>query len=170
MIPMLRAVGIRAKLKTPEWSTLWSNVRKGKVPFYYMGRGGMVDPSSALSQYFETGIAPRIKFSSKKVDALLQKERQTFDLAKRKKYMNDAINAIMEEVPAHFLWHQKIHYGVANGVDIAIRPDKRIHGYEISVKKTKTHSIQNQAPSVIRTGHFLIFEETKEILPTLRAC
>ena len=25
MIPMLKAVGIRAKLKTPEWSTLWSN-------------------------------------------------------------------------------------------------------------------------------------------------
>ncbi|MDC0033288.1 ABC transporter substrate-binding protein [Alphaproteobacteria bacterium] len=135
MIPMLHAVGIRAKLKTPEWATLWSNVRKGKVPFFYMGRGGMVDPSSALSQYFETGIAPRIKFSSKKVDALLQKERQTFDVEKRKQYMNQAINALMEEVPAHFLWHQKIHYGVANGVDITIRPDKRIHGYEISVKK-----------------------------------
>ena len=135
MIPMLRAVGIRATLKTPEWATLWSNVRKGNVPFFYMGRGGMVDPSSALSQYFETGIAPRIKFSSKKVDALLQKERSTFDVEKRKHYMNQAINALMEEVPAHFLWHQKIHYGVANGVDIAIRPDKRIHGYEISVKQ-----------------------------------
>ena len=134
MIPMLKAVGIRAKLKTPEWSTLWSNVRKGKVPFFYMGRGGMVDPSAALSQYFETGIAPRIKFSSKKVDGLLQKERETFDLAKRKKYMNQAINALMEEVPAHFLWHQKIHYGVANGVNIAIRPDKRIHGYEMTVE------------------------------------
>lgn len=134
MIPMLNAVGIRAKLKTPEWATLWSNVRKGKVPFYYMGRGGMVDPSAALSQYFETGIAPRIKFSSKKVDALLQKERETFDLEKRKQYMNQAINALMEEVPAHFLWHQKIHYGVANNVSIAIRPDKRIHGYEITVK------------------------------------
>lgn len=134
MIPMLNAVGIRAKLKTPEWSTLWSNVRKGRVPFFYMGRGGMVDPSAALSQYFETGIAPRIKFSSAKVDALLQKERETFDIELRKKYMNQAINALMEEVPAHFLWHQKIHYGVANNVDIAIRPDKRIHGYEISVK------------------------------------
>lgn len=134
MIPMLKAVGIRAKLKTPEWATLWSNVRKGKVPFYYMGRGGMVDPSAALSQYFETGIAPRIKFSSAKVDSLLQRERETFDIEKRKKLMNQAINALMEEVPAHFLWHQKIHYGVANGVDITIRPDKRIHGYEISVK------------------------------------
>jgi peptide/nickel transport system substrate-binding protein len=135
MIPMLKAVGIRAKLKTPEWATLWANVRKGKVPFFYMGRGGMVDPSSALSQYFETGIAPRIKFSSKKVDGLLQKERETFDIEQRKNYMNQAINAIMEEAPAHFLWHQKIHYGVANGVDITIRPDKRIHGYEISVKQ-----------------------------------
>ena len=90
--------------------------------------------SLVRSQYFETGIAPRIKFSSKKVDALLRKERETFDVEKRKKYMNQAINALMEEVPAHFLWHQKIHYGVANGVDIIIRPDKRIHGYEISVK------------------------------------
>ena len=132
---MLRAVGIRVKLKTPEWATLWANVRKGKVPFFYMGRGGMGDPSSALSQYFETGGAPRISFSSKKVDSLLKKERLEFDVEKRKKAMNDAINAIMEEVPAHFLWHQKIHYGVADNVDITIRPDKRLYGYEINVKK-----------------------------------
>ena len=57
----------------------------------------MVDPSSALSQYFETGVAPRISFSSKKVDSLLKKERLEFDVEKRKKAMNDAINAIMEE-------------------------------------------------------------------------
>lgn len=135
MIPMLNAVGIRAKLKTPEWSTLWSNVRKGKMAFFMMGRGGMVDPSAALSQYFETGIAPRTKFSHPKLDALLQQERATFDVEKRKKIMNQAINVMMEEVPAHFLWHQKIHYGVANGVDITIRPDKRLYGWEISVKK-----------------------------------
>ena len=48
--------------------------------------------------------------------------------------MNQAINVMMEEVPAHFLWHQKIHYGVANNVKIAIRPDKRLYGWEISVK------------------------------------
>jgi len=135
MIPMLNAVGIKAKLKTPEWSTLWSNVRKGKVGFFMMGRGGMVDPSAALSQYFETGIAPRTKFSNARLDALLQQERATFDVEKRKKIMNQAINVMMEEVPAHFLWHQKIHYGVANGVKITIRPDKRLYGWEISVKK-----------------------------------
>ena len=53
MIPMLNAAGFRAKLLTPEWATLWANVQVGKVPFYYMGRGGVVDPSLALSKYFE---------------------------------------------------------------------------------------------------------------------
>jgi peptide/nickel transport system substrate-binding protein len=135
MIPMLNAVGIRAKLKTPEWSTLWAGVRKGKASFFMMGRGGMVDPSAALSQYFETGIAPRTMFSNAKLDALLQKERETFDVAKRKKLMNQAINVLMEEVPAVFLWHQKIQYGVADNVDIQVRPDHRVYGWLVSIKK-----------------------------------
>ena len=100
-----------------------------------MGRGGMVDPSSALSQYFETGIAPRISFSNARLDALLQKERSMFDVEKRKKVMNQAINVLMEEVPAHFLWHQKIQYGVANGVNIEVRPDHFIYGYLLTVDK-----------------------------------
>ena len=55
MIPMLNAAGFRAKLLTPEWATLWANVQVGKVPFYYMGRGGVVDPSLALSQRIFSG-------------------------------------------------------------------------------------------------------------------
>jgi peptide/nickel transport system substrate-binding protein len=50
MIPMLNSAGFRAKLLTPDWATLWANVQLGKVPFYYMGRGGVVAPSAALSQ------------------------------------------------------------------------------------------------------------------------
>ncbi len=73
------------KLLTPEWATLWANVQVGKVPFYYMGRGGVVDPSAALAQYFETGASPRIGYSNPKVDELLSAERQAFDPAKRKK-------------------------------------------------------------------------------------
>src|SRR5262249_60358701 len=55
MVPMLNAAGIRAKLQTPEWATLWANVQAGKVPFYYMGRGSVVDPSVAFAEQFETG-------------------------------------------------------------------------------------------------------------------
>ena len=135
MIPMLNAVGIKARLKTPEWATLWSGVRKGRIPFYMMGRGGMVDPSAALSQYFETGVAPRISYSSAKLDALLQQERAIFDVEKRKQVLNQAINVLMEDVPAHFLWHQKIQYGVANGVNIKVRPDHFIYGWLLTVDK-----------------------------------
>lgn len=135
MIPMLNAVGIKARLQTPEWATLWSNVRKGKVAFYMMGRGAMIDPSAALSQYFETGVAPRISYSNKELDALLQKERATFDVEKRKQLLNQAINLLLEEAPAHFLWLQNIQYGVANGVNIRIRPDTFPYGWLITVDK-----------------------------------
>ena len=33
MIPMLKAIGLDARLRTPEWPTLWANVQKGKVHF-----------------------------------------------------------------------------------------------------------------------------------------
>jgi len=135
MIPMLNAVGIKTRLKTPEWATLWSNVRKGKSAFYMMGRGGMVDPSAALSQYFETGIAPRISYSNPKLDALLQKERATFNVEERKKTLNQAINVILDDAPAHFLWLQKIQYGVAKGVNIEVRPDHFVYGWLITVDK-----------------------------------
>ncbi|MDA0653681.1 MAG: ABC transporter substrate-binding protein [Proteobacteria bacterium] len=135
MIPMLNAVGIKARLKTPEWATMWSDVIRGKSAFYMMGRGGMVDPSGALSQYFETGVAPRITYSNPKLDTLLQKERATFNVEERKKVLNKAINVILDDAPAHFLWLQKIQYGVAKGVNIEVRPDHFVYGWLITVDK-----------------------------------
>jgi peptide/nickel transport system substrate-binding protein len=80
MIPMLNTAGFRAKLLTPEWATLWASVQKGTIPFYYMGRGSVQDPSAALHQYFHTGETPRIGYSNPKLDELLDKEQQEFDL------------------------------------------------------------------------------------------
>ena len=64
IVPMLNAAGIRAKLQTPEWATLWANVQQGKVPFYYMGRGGIIDADFALAlqstpiKFLSTGPLP----------------------------------------------------------------------------------------------------------------
>ena len=79
MVAMLRAVGIRATLKTPEWPTLWTDVQKGRVPFYYMGRGLMISGGPAISQYFETDESPRIGYSNSAVDDLLRQSRAAFD-------------------------------------------------------------------------------------------
>jgi len=135
IVAMLQAVGIRARLQTPEWPTLWANVQRGKVPFYYMGRGGIVDPSRALAQYFETGISPRIGYSNPKLDQLLAQERQIFDPVKRKRALVEAMSLITEEAPAHFLWRHKLLWGIAKDIDCKPRPDTRIVGLDIRVRR-----------------------------------
>ncbi len=134
MIPMLQAVGINARLRTPEWATLWSDVQKGKVPFYYMGRGSVVDPSVALSQYFETGGSPRIGISDPAIDKALATERVTFDPAARRKALNVAFKAIEDAAPACFLWKHHMLYGESAAIQHKPTPSGRIFGTEIFVR------------------------------------
>ena len=135
MIPMLNAVGVRAKLATPEWATLWANVQKGTVPFYYMGRGSVQDPSAALHQYFHTGETPRIGYSNPKVDELLDKEQQEFDPKKRRQYLSQAMSLITEDAPACFMWRHKLLWGLHSRVDYKPLPDSRVYAIEMAVKK-----------------------------------
>jgi peptide/nickel transport system substrate-binding protein len=135
MIPMLHAVGIKAKLRTPEWATLWADVQKGKTPFYYMGRGSVVDPSVALQQYFETGGSPRIGISDPAIDKALQKERSIFEPAERKKAMNAAFKEIVDKSAACFMWRHKLLYGIANGVNYKPEPADHIYGIDITMNK-----------------------------------
>ncbi len=131
---MLTEVGIRTKLQTPEWPTLWANVQKGKVPFFYMGRGSVLDPSAALHQYFRTGGSLRIGYSNPKLDSLLDKEQQSFDVAKRKEYLSQAMSVITEEAPAHFMWRHKQLWGLSKKVSYKPLPDARIYGLHMKVR------------------------------------
>ncbi len=135
MTAMLNAAGFRAKLLTPEWPTLWANVQKGQVPFYYMGRGSVQDPSAALHQYFHTGETPRIGYSNKKLDELLDKEQREFDAEKRKQYLRQAMSLLTEEAPACFMWRHKLLWGVSSKVDYKPLPDGRIYGLDMKVRR-----------------------------------
>jgi peptide/nickel transport system substrate-binding protein len=135
MTAMLRAVGIRATLKTPEWPTLWADVQKGRVPFYYMGRGLMISGGAAISQYFETDGSPRIGYSNPAVDDLMRQSRAAFDQTAYAKAINSALSIILDDAPAHFLWQHKILYGVSNDVKFTPRPDHRVFGYEVLMNK-----------------------------------
>lgn len=135
MAAMLRAVGIRAALKTPEWPTLWSDVQKGRVPFYYMGRGLMISGGAAISQYFETDESPRIGYTNPEVDKLLRESRAAFDKPAYVKSINHALSIILDDAPAHFLWQHNILYGVSNDVKFTPRPDHRVFGYAVSLNK-----------------------------------
>ncbi len=131
---MLTQVGIRTKLHTPEWSTHWPAVRKGKVSFYYQGRSSVIDPSAAVHQYFHSGVTPRIGYKNEKVDKLLVAESKEFDPAKRKALLLQAFNAIQEDAPAFFLWRTDQIYGVSSKVEFEPRTDERVFATDIVVK------------------------------------
>jgi peptide/nickel transport system substrate-binding protein len=131
---MLTAVGVRTRLVTPEWPALWDAVQKGQVPFYFMGRGSVTDPGSPLSQYFETGGSPRIGYSNPALDALFVKERGTFDPTERKRVLTELFTVLTDEAPAHFLWTNNLHWGLAKNVEYAPRVDTFIYANDIRVK------------------------------------
>jgi peptide/nickel transport system substrate-binding protein len=135
MIPMLNAVGINAKLRTPERATLWADVQRGKTPFYYMGRGSVVDPGVALSQYFETGGSPRIGISDPGIDKTLAAERVAFVPVERKKALNAAFKAIEDAAPACFMWRHHMLYGESKNIDHEPTPSGRVFGTEIVVRQ-----------------------------------
>lgn len=134
IIPMLEEVGFKPRLQSPEWATLWTNVQRGDTPFYYMGRGQMLDPSPALAQYFETDASPRLKYSNPEVDALLQAERREFDPEKRVAMLTKAMAAITEDAPACFLWLHQLAWGVAKGVEFKPSKADRVNGWEIHLR------------------------------------
>jgi peptide/nickel transport system substrate-binding protein len=131
---MLSKVGIRTKLKPTEYSVFWPRLRKGQNPFYYMGRGSVIDPSPMLSQYLETDMSPRLGYSNPKLDAVLQAERREFDPAKRKQLLLQASDIIQDEVPAFFMWRINSIYGISDKVTFAPHSDERVWGVDITVK------------------------------------
>jgi peptide/nickel transport system substrate-binding protein len=133
MTAMLRDVGIRASLKTPEWPTLWTDVQRGRVPFYYMGRGLMISGGPAVSQYFETGESPRIGYSNSAVDDWLRQSRAAFDQAGYSKAINRALSIVLDDAPAHFLWQHRMLYGVSKDVTFTPRPDHRVFGDAVTM-------------------------------------
>ena len=135
MIPMLNAAGFRAKLLTPEWATLWASVQKGTIPFYYMGRGSVQDPSAALHQYFHSGETPRIGYVNPKLDEFLDKEQAELDSKKRRQYLSQAMSILTEDAPACFMWRHKLLWGMSNKVEYKPLPDARIYAIDMAVKK-----------------------------------
>ncbi len=131
---MLSAVGIRTKLRALDWSIVWPEIQAGRVPFYYLGRGSMLDPGPPLSQYFETGVLPRIGYSNPALDALFSQERAAFAPGERQRVLSQIMSLITEEAPAQFLWTHNEIWGLAKNIEYQPRPDKYLFAHDIQVR------------------------------------
>ena len=101
IVEQLSKVGIKANLKTPEWSIFNTEYKKGKYPFYLTGRGSVLDE-------------------------IIDTERQTFDRKKREKLLWEAQRIILEDAPAVPLWNSMDIYAHRTDLVWKAPPDERV--------------------------------------------
>ncbi len=117
---MLRQVGFRVKLNTPEYANFWADVRKGQSPFYYMGRGSIYDPADAAGQFLGTGQTPRVQYSNPQFDALLTAQYAQSDRDQRCQTWRRLNQIMIDDVPMHFMWTHSVVTGVRANIDMKI--------------------------------------------------
>ena len=128
--------GFRVEIVPQEWVVFWGRdgVNGGKSPFYYIGRGSVLDTDTPLYQYFRTGGSKRTNFSNAGFDALVDAEQAESDDAKRLKILQKMNEVIMEEAPMIPLYQLFDQYGAARNLVWTPRPDEKIMLEEMDVK------------------------------------
>jgi peptide/nickel transport system substrate-binding protein len=128
--------GFRVELVPQEWVVFWGRggVNGGKVPFYYIGRGSVIDADTPLYQYFRTGGSKRTNFSNAGFDALVDAEQAESDDTKRLNILQKMSEVIMEEAPMIPLYQLFDHYGAARNIEWTPRPDEKIMLEEMKIK------------------------------------
>jgi len=128
IVEQLSKVGIKAILKTPEWSIFNTEYKNGKYPMYLTGRGSLIDADTLFHQYFRTGTTKRVLgYSNPKLDEVLDLEQQTFDVKKREKLLNEAHRIILEDAPAIPLWNSMDVYAHRADIVWSAPPDEKVH-------------------------------------------
>jgi len=128
IVEQLSKVGIKAILKTPEWSIFNTDYKNGKYPMYLTGRGSLIDADTLFHQYFRTGTTKRVLgYSNPKLDEILDLEQQTFDVKKREKLLNEAHRIILEDAPAIPLWNSMDVYAHRADIVWTAPPDEKVH-------------------------------------------
>jgi peptide/nickel transport system substrate-binding protein len=127
IVEQLSKVGIKANLKTPEWSIFNTDYKNGKYPIYLTGRGSLTDADTLFQQYFRTGMTRRtLGYSNLKLDEILEAQQLTFDVKKREKLLWDAHKIILEDAPAVPLWNAMDIYAYRADLVWTAPPDEKV--------------------------------------------
>jgi len=128
--------GFRVRLVPSEWVIFWGRggANGGKLPFYYIGRGSVLDADIMWNQYFRSGVTPRVSYSNPEFDKLIDQEQGMSNHEERVKVLQKAGRILMEDVPFIPLYNLADNYGVASNIEWKPRPDEKIHAYEMKIK------------------------------------
>jgi len=127
--------GFNVELVPQEWVVFWGQggVNGGKRPFYYIGRGGVLDVDTHLNQYFRSGVSKRVDYENPEFDALIDAEQQEGDPEKRRELLHKAGEILMEDAPWVPLWNLADVYGYAANIEWKPRSDERVRVGEMRI-------------------------------------
>lgn len=123
---MLTKVGFQVTLHTPEYANFFASLQKGILPFYYMGRGTVLDPSGPMITYLRSGATKRSSYKNEKMDSLLDAQLVEFDPAKRCPILREANQLVLDDVPMLMLWSHEVVTGVRADIDVFVAPNSEV--------------------------------------------
>jgi len=104
----LQQVGIELEIRSYEWGTFFSDVKKGNFHLYSLAWVGIMDPDIEY-QIFHSASAPpngdnRGRYSNPQLDRLLEQGRVTADEPTRKRIYGQAARILADDLPYVPLW------------------------------------------------------------------
>ncbi len=107
----LLQVGIELEIRSYEWGTFYSDVKKGNFHLYSLAWVGVMDPD-ILYQIFHSGSVPpngdnRGHYSNPTLDRLLERGRTVASRSERKLIYSQAQKLLAEDLPYVPLWWWK---------------------------------------------------------------
>ncbi|NKE30901.1 hypothetical protein, partial [Mycobacterium tuberculosis] len=115
---MLKPAGINVNLEQVEYGTLLEQSEKGNMEASALGWSGRPDPDQHIYDFYVTdGSQKDSRFSNANIDKLLKSARTESEESKRKALYDQIMNALHEEAPYVYFYHEHNVFGVSKSVD-----------------------------------------------------
>ena len=107
----LEKIGIELEIRSYEWGTFYSDVKKGNFHLYSLAWVGVMDPDIQYQIFHSASVPPngdnRGRYSNPEVDRLLEQGRISADESERKRIYGQAQKLLAEDLPYVPLWWWK---------------------------------------------------------------
>jgi peptide/nickel transport system substrate-binding protein len=107
----LQKVGIELEIRTSEWGTFYSDIKKGNFHMFSLAWVGILDPDIYYNIFHSSSVPPngdnRGHYSNPAVDVLLEKGRKATNVKERKLIYSQIQRILAEELPYIPLWWVK---------------------------------------------------------------
>jgi peptide/nickel transport system substrate-binding protein len=107
----LQKVGVELEIRSYEWGTFFSDVKKGNFHLYSLAWVGVMDPDIEYQIFHSASVPPngdnRGRYNNAEIDRLLEQGRITADETARKRIYSRVQEILADDLPYLPLWWWK---------------------------------------------------------------